>query len=124
MIKFHLWKFLALLLTGFLLFSLSLIINHFTVYGSVTHQLEKASKQTDGDKVRSLFIHHKTKDKFNMAILNLFKAILTLLVLTCIFCLILTTDLGFGPVANVALYLGGVVLVGWATVTSLNIFND
>lgn len=59
-----------------------------------------------------------------MAIINLFKAILTLLVLTCIFCLILITDLGFGPVVNVALCLGGVILMGWATVTSLNIFND
>lgn len=59
-----------------------------------------------------------------MAILNLFIAILTLLIMTCIFCVILTTDLGFGPVANVALYLGGVVLIGWATVASLNIFND
>ena len=59
-----------------------------------------------------------------MASVNLLKAILTLLVLTCIFCLIMTTDLGFGPVANVALYLGGVVLIGWATVASLNIFND
>jgi hypothetical protein len=59
-----------------------------------------------------------------MAIINLFKTILTLLILTCIFCLIMTTDLGLGPVANVALYLGGVILLGWATVASLNIFND
>ena len=59
-----------------------------------------------------------------MAIVNLFKTIFILLVLTCIFCLILTTDLGFGPVANVALYLGGVILIGWATVASLNIFSD
>ena len=59
-----------------------------------------------------------------MAIINLLKTIFTLLVLTCFFCLILTTDLGFGPVANIALYLGGVVLIGWATITSLNIFND
>lgn len=59
-----------------------------------------------------------------MAIGNLFKTIFILLVLTCIFCLILTTDLGFGPVANVALYLGGVILIGWATVASLNIFSD
>ena len=59
-----------------------------------------------------------------MAIVNLLRTILILLVLTCIFCLILTTDPGFGPVANVALYLGGVVLIAWVTVASLNLFND
>lgn len=69
-------------------------------------------------------MYYITNSKFNMAIINLFKAIFTLLVLTCIFCLILTTDLGFGPVVNVTLYLSGVILMGWATVTSLNIFND
>ncbi|PSB09330.1 hypothetical protein C7B62_13690 [Pleurocapsa sp. CCALA 161] len=59
-----------------------------------------------------------------MALINLLKAILILFIFTYIFCLILTTDLGFGPVANVALYLGGVVLIGWASIASLNIFND
>lgn len=59
-----------------------------------------------------------------MAIINLLKTILILLVLTCLFCLVMTTDLGLDPVDNLVLYVGGVVLIGWATVASLNIFND
>ena len=59
-----------------------------------------------------------------MEIINLLRTILILLGSTCIFCLVMTTDLGFDPVDNVIFYLGGVVLIGWATVASLNIFND
>lgn len=59
-----------------------------------------------------------------MAIIILLKAVLTMLVLTCFFCLIITTDLSFGSVANVAFYLGGVVLIGWASVASLKTFID
>ena len=59
-----------------------------------------------------------------MAIINLLKTILILLVLTCLFCLVMTTDLGLDAVDNLVFYVGGVVLIGWATVASLNIFND
>ena len=58
-----------------------------------------------------------------MAIVNLLRTILILLVLTCLFCLVMTTDLGLDPVDNLVFYVGGVVLIGWATVASLNIFN-
>lgn len=47
MVKFHLGKFLALLLTGCLLFSLPQIINHLTMHDPVTHQLKEAPKQID-----------------------------------------------------------------------------
>ena len=49
MLKLNLKKFLALLLTGCLLFSLPQIINYFSemVQDSVTHQLEKAPNETD-----------------------------------------------------------------------------
>ncbi|PSB09329.1 hypothetical protein C7B62_13685 [Pleurocapsa sp. CCALA 161] len=47
MVKFHLGKFLALLLTGCLLVSLPQIINYFAMHDPVTHQLEKAPKQID-----------------------------------------------------------------------------
>lgn len=43
--KFHLWKFLALLLIGFFLFSTPQIINRFVVHNSVTHQFEEVPKQ-------------------------------------------------------------------------------
>ena len=59
-----------------------------------------------------------------MAIINLLRTILILFVLTCLFCLIATTDLGFDPVDNVVFYVGGVILIAWVTVTSLNIFNN
>lgn len=59
-----------------------------------------------------------------MAIINLLKTILILLVLTCLFCLVMTTDLGLDPVDNLVFYVGGVVLIGWVTVASLNIFHD
>ena len=45
--KIDIKKFLALLLTGCLLFSLPQIINYFVVHDSVTHQLEEAPKPTD-----------------------------------------------------------------------------
>ena len=59
-----------------------------------------------------------------MAIVNLLRTILILLGLTCLFCLVMTTDLGLDPIDNLVFYVGGVVLIGWATVASLNIFND
>ena len=55
--KFHLWKFLALLLTGFLLFSTSQIINRFTVHDQVTHQLKEAPKQIDDWRQSGFAIH-------------------------------------------------------------------
>ncbi|MGL6337930.1 MAG: hypothetical protein ACRC80_02185 [Waterburya sp.] len=57
MMKFYLWKFLALLLTGFLLFSLPLIINRFTVHDSVTHQLEEAPKQIHNWRQSTIAFH-------------------------------------------------------------------
>lgn len=55
--KFQLRKFLTLLLTGFLLFSLPLIANRFTVRDSVTHQLKEAPKQIDDWRQSEFAIH-------------------------------------------------------------------
>lgn len=55
--KFNFNKFLVLLLTGFLLFSLPQIINRFTVHESVTYQLEKPHKQIDNWQQSGFAIH-------------------------------------------------------------------
>ncbi|WP_156114146.1 hypothetical protein [Myxosarcina sp. GI1] len=64
MMKFHLWKFLALLLTGFLLFSTPQKINRFTVPEPVTHQLEEAPKQIH-DWRQNTFAFH-TQQRTNL----------------------------------------------------------
>ena len=64
MIKFHLGKFLAFLLTSCLLFSLPQIINYFVVHNSVTHQLEKAPKQTDNWRRSEIAL--KTSQRTNL----------------------------------------------------------
>ena len=43
--QFHLRKFWALLLIGFLLFSIPQIINLFTVHDQITHQVESSYQQ-------------------------------------------------------------------------------
>lgn len=59
-----------------------------------------------------------------MTLINFLVSILALLVLTCCFCLILTTDLGWGPVVYVTFFLGGIASIGWASVACLNLFKD
>ena len=43
--QFHLRKFWALLLIGFLLFSIPQIIKVFTVHDPITHQVERSHQQ-------------------------------------------------------------------------------
>ena len=59
-----------------------------------------------------------------MEAINFLVAILTLLVSTTLFCLIMTTDWGWGPIVYVSPFLGGIVLMGWAGVACLNLFKD
>ncbi len=59
-----------------------------------------------------------------MELINFLVAIVILLISTCFFCLIMTTDLGWGPIAYVASFLGGIVLMGWAGVACLDLFQD
>jgi hypothetical protein len=59
-----------------------------------------------------------------MEFINFFVAILAVLISTCLFCLIMTTDLGWGPVVYVSSFLGGIVLMGWAGVACLDLFKD
>ena len=59
-----------------------------------------------------------------MASLNFLVTIFALLISTTLFCLIMTTDLGWGPIAYVASFLGGIVLIGWTGVACLDLFKD
>jgi hypothetical protein len=59
-----------------------------------------------------------------MEFINFLAAILALLVSTCFFCLLMTSNLGWGPIAYVASFLGGIVLMGWAGVACLDLFKD
>ena len=59
-----------------------------------------------------------------MEAINFLVAILTLLVSTTLFCLIMITDWGWGPIVYISTFLGGIVLMGWAGVACLDIFKD
>ncbi len=56
--------------------------------------------------------------------MNFLMAIFVLLVSTCFFCLIMTTDFGWGPIVYIASFLGGIVLIGWAGIACLDLFQD
>jgi hypothetical protein len=56
--------------------------------------------------------------------INLLKTIFVLLVLSCLFCLVATTDLGFDPVENFIFFVGGAIAIGWVTLAALNIFEN
>ena len=55
-----------------------------------------------------------------MEIWDFFSSILILLVLTTAFCWLMTADLGWGPIAYVAAFFGGMISIGWAGVAYLN----
>ena len=55
---------------------------------------------------------------------NLLKTIFVLLVLSCLFGLVATTDLGFDPIENSIFYSGGIALIGWVTLAFLNAFEN
>ena len=59
-----------------------------------------------------------------MEFVNFLVAIFVLLISTCFFCLLMTTDLGWGPIVYVASFLGGIVFMGWAGVACLDLFKD
>lgn len=59
-----------------------------------------------------------------MSIVNFLVAITILLLSTCLFCWLMTTDLGWGPVVYVASFLGGIVFLGWAGVACLDLFKS
>ncbi|WP_036480445.1 hypothetical protein [Myxosarcina sp. GI1] len=59
-----------------------------------------------------------------MSIVNFLVAIAILLFSTCLFCLLMTTNLGWGPVVYVSCFLGGIVLIGWTGVACLDLFKD
>lgn len=59
-----------------------------------------------------------------MELINFFVAILALLILTTLFCLIMTTDFGWGPIVYLASFFGGILLMGWAGVSCLDFFKD
>ncbi|MEL7011110.1 MAG: hypothetical protein AAFR62_21715 [Cyanobacteria bacterium J06629_2] len=59
-----------------------------------------------------------------MGLINFLVAIFVLLISTCLFCLLMTTDFGWGPVVYVASFLSGTVFIGWAGVACLNIFKE
>lgn len=59
-----------------------------------------------------------------MEAINFLVAILALLVSTTLFCLIMTTDWGWGPIVYISTFLGGIVLMGWAGVACLDLFKD
>lgn len=59
-----------------------------------------------------------------MEFANFLVAIFALLISTILFCLIMTTDLGWGPIVYIASFLGGIVLIGWAGVACLDFFKD
>ncbi|HEY9769286.1 MAG TPA: hypothetical protein V6C71_12470 [Coleofasciculaceae cyanobacterium] len=59
-----------------------------------------------------------------MELINFLVAILAMLILTTLFCLIMTTDLGWGPIVYLASFLGGIVLMGWVGVACLDLFKD
>ncbi len=59
-----------------------------------------------------------------MKLINFLVAIVALLISTCLFCLIMTTDLGWGPIVYITFFLGGIVLMGWAGVACLDLFKD
>ena len=58
-----------------------------------------------------------------MEFANFLVAILVLLISTCFFCLLMTTDLGWGPIAYVTSFLGGTIFLGWASVACLDFFK-
>ena len=59
-----------------------------------------------------------------MEFLNFAIAIFMLLISTTLFCLIMTTDWGWGPIVYVSSFLSGIVFIGWAGVACLNLFKD
>ena len=59
-----------------------------------------------------------------MEFINFLVAVFVLLILTCFFCLLMTTDFGWGPIVYITFFLGGIVLMGWAGVACLDLFKD
>ncbi len=59
-----------------------------------------------------------------MELINFLMAILVLFISTCLFCLLMTTDLGWGPIVYIAAFFGGIVFTGWAGVACLDLFKD
>lgn len=59
-----------------------------------------------------------------MEFVNFLVTITVLLVSTCFFCLLMTTDFGWGPIVYIASFLGGIVFIGWAGVACLDLFKD
>lgn len=58
-----------------------------------------------------------------MSIVNFLIAIMALLASTSLFCWIMTADLGWGPIAYVASFIGGIVLMAWGGVACLDLFK-
>jgi hypothetical protein len=58
-----------------------------------------------------------------MTFLNFIVSILALFVSTSFFCLLMTTDLGWGPVVYVTCFIGGILLTAWAAVACLDLFK-
>ena len=56
--------------------------------------------------------------------MNFLIAVFTLLISTTLFCTIMTTDWGWGPVVYVSAFLSGIVFMGWAGVACLDLFKD
>ena len=59
-----------------------------------------------------------------MGLVNFLVAISVLFVSTSFFCLLMTTDFGWGPIAYVASFFGGIIFIGWAGVVCLDFFKD
>lgn len=64
MIKFRLRKFLALLLTGFLLFYMPLIINRFSVHDPVTHPFKEFPQKIHNWQQNTFALH--TPQRINL----------------------------------------------------------
>jgi hypothetical protein len=59
-----------------------------------------------------------------MEFVNFLVTITVLFLSTCFFCLLMTTDLGWGPIAYIASFLSGIVFMGWAGVACLDLFKE
>lgn len=59
-----------------------------------------------------------------MTIGSFLTTILVLLGSTCLFCWLMTEDLGWGPIVYLVAFLGGLIAIGCAGVASLNYFSD
>ena len=59
-----------------------------------------------------------------MEAINFLVAIFVLLISTTLFCLIMTTHWGWGPIVYISTFLGGIILMGGAGVACLDLFKD